>query len=95
VNGTIAAGELEVWSFRGREDFIVRVETWGMDTIIELYGPDMQLIEINDDDTADTGSFIRRQLWTSGTYWVVVRGYDDTAGTYNLVYTGAGSDAAD
>jgi S1-C subfamily serine protease len=95
VNGTIAAGELEVWSFRGREGFIVRVETWGIDTIIELYGPDMTLLEVNDDDAAGTGSFIRRQLWTAGTYRVVVRGFEDTAGTYSLVYTGAGSGAVD
>ena len=95
MSGSIAADEQEIWSFRGREDFIVRVETWGLDTIIELYGPDMQLIEINDDDAAGTGSFIRRQLWSSGTYWVVVRGYEDTAGSYTIVYTGAGSGAVD
>ena len=95
VGGTIAAGEVELWSFTGREEFHVRIETWGLDTVIELYGPDMDLIEMDDDSASGVGSFIRRQLLDTGTYWVVVYGFEDTAGDYRLVYTGAGAGAVD
>ena len=95
VTGTIAAGEVELWSFEGREGFHVRLETWGMDTVMALYSPGMQLLAEDDDGATGTGSLIRQLLPSTGTYWVVVRGYDLGAGDYKLVYTGAGSGAPD
>lgn len=91
VKGTVAGGEVELWEFQGREGFHVRLETWGFDTVLALYGPDMQLLAEDDNSAAGAGSFVRQLLQETGTYRVVISGLGDQDGDYTLVYTGAGA----
>ncbi len=85
VTGSILNGEVELWRFQAAANQIVQLETAGFDTIMALYGPDLQFITENDDAAeAGPGSAITWRLETAGEYRVEVRGFVDSAGDYTL-----------
>jgi len=79
----------EYWAFEGAAGDTVRIEMIGrgdlLDTYLELYGPDGQLLTENDDSGPRYSALIDGYtLPTDGTYRIVARSYDGELGAYQL-----------
>jgi hypothetical protein len=76
------------WTFSGDEGDVVSIDTVGFvleDTYLELYDPEGVLLIEDDDSGADYFARISGiRLPESGTYTVVIRGYNGASGTYEL-----------
>ena len=89
VDGQVNAGDEAPWTFEGSSGDVVTIslsETDGMDTYLELYGPDGGLL--TEDDDSGSGAYDSRinrfRLPSDGTYTIVARDFDYQGGSYRL-----------
>jgi predicted dehydrogenase len=89
MDGRVETGDEDLWAFEGSSGDVVTIamrETEGMDTYLELYGPDGGLL--TEDDDSGSGDYDARisefQLPGDGPYTIVARGYDYEGGSYRL-----------
>ncbi|MBN1179963.1 MAG: pre-peptidase C-terminal domain-containing protein, partial [Anaerolineae bacterium] len=88
VTAVLADGDVHYWTFDGTSGDRVTIsmeQIDGMDTYLELYGPDSAQLTTDDDSGDGLNSLIQNfQLPASGTYTIVARGYSNQAGSYAL-----------
>jgi hypothetical protein len=98
VRGEIRlAGGRDLYTFEGRQGQQVRIaldrpSRSQLDPYLELLDPDGRTLAEDDDSGGDLNALIQVALPRTGTYTVVARGFEDTAGPY--VLTVALSDGA-
>lgn len=92
VNGVIdSTNPSRAWAFEGRQDEIVSFRVQAsptLDPILTIRDPDDQLVITNDDfDYPETRDALIEavRLPDSGTYTVIVSGYEQTQGSFTLV----------
>lgn len=81
------------WTFSGRsgDTFTIELFSTDFDTYLELVSPNDILLEQDDDGAGDGNSRIANyQLQSTGTYTIIVKGYDqyNDVGTYTLRLSG-------
>ena len=93
VEEILGSGEVHLWTFSEGPvtvDITV-VGSDGLDTVLELYGPDNEFIESADSTFSDgTEEIIGIEL-DSGDYTIRIRDFFDDGGSYSLAVTEAGT----
>jgi hypothetical protein len=88
VNGELQEWTGDAWLFTGSagERLTISLESDDFDTVLEIWGPDLSLIEDDDDSGWELNSLIEDfALPTSGTYNIVVHGFSrGERGSYTL-----------
>lgn len=87
VTGTIEEGCTETWLFSGTEGDDVTIETLpvsGLDTVLQLYDINNNLIAEDDNSGTDRNARIETELPHTGEYVVVVSGFGSAAGGYTM-----------
>ncbi len=79
-----------LWTFRGEAGQRVRIEMRKasgseLDSFLELYGPDGQMVAQDDDSLGDRNSLIEYDVEEGGEYTILPRGYDGQQGRYTLL----------
>jgi hypothetical protein len=79
----------ERWIFEGQAGDVVNISMIGRgdltDTVLELYGPNDELVTSNDDSQADAfARIVAYVLPESGSYAIVAKGYGGQIGPYDL-----------
>ena len=79
--GRLQQGQPYVHTFQGEvnQQVIISVESWHFDTYLELHGTDGRLLAENDDAYGISNSRVQVMIPQTGTYTVVVRGFNDNA----------------
>ena len=96
VSGEVAAGEVSAWDFIGLEgetiDIIVTPGD-GLDAMVDVLDESgASILEAGPvDDSFETEEILGLTLPASGTYYIVIRGFADGAGTYELTIGEAGT----
>jgi hypothetical protein len=95
VAGTLAAGEVDFWSFEAAAGTAVAIDLMAdasaLDTYLYLYGADGSVIGENDDFTG-SNSHIELVLPQAGLYLIIAAGYGDSSGDYVLTLSEAGTE---
>lgn len=88
IEGRVTSQEGEFWNFFGEAGQVVQIDAIGQsldDTLLELFGPGLEMLIMDDDGGSGFDSRISGfELPENGTYMIVVRGYDGRTGTYQL-----------
>jgi hypothetical protein len=94
TNGRLTSGEGDLWTFTGREGDILTISlnSTDFDTILNLYAPGGELLQVNDDGGEGTNSQIDFfRVPAGGEYTVWARSYNASAsGAYTLTVTPSG-----
>ncbi len=76
------------WTFQGAVDDRVMIDLKALDSdldpVLHLYGPNGELVAENDDREGSLNSLIEIELPENGTYKIVVSGYDNDGGRYEM-----------
>lgn len=96
VSGEVAAGDVSAWDFIGLEGEtidIVVIPDDALDVVVDVLDENGASILENGevDDSFDTEEILGLTLPVDGTYYIVVRGFADGAGTYELSIGEAGT----
>lgn len=88
VNGEVTSAFGDLWTYAGTSGESISISLEGIDgfdTLLELYGPDQELLIMDDDSGADFSAYIDGfTLPTTGEYFIIARGYNSTTGEYRL-----------
>jgi hypothetical protein len=89
IEGRVTSEEGEFWNFFAEAGQVIQIDAIGQsldDTVLELYGPGLEILIMDDDGGSGFNSRISGfQLPETGAYMIVVRGFDGHTGTYQLI----------
>jgi hypothetical protein len=91
LQGTLAADEAHLWTFsEGPERVDIVVSSEEIDTVLELYGPDNELIDASDSGfSGDDEQLLDIEIPDEESYSIVVREFFGETGAYTLTVTTA------
>ena len=85
---TLPANGAGLWVFQGQANQVVTVDMQdqnsGLDTYLMVYGPDLTVLAENSDFEGTNSHIEPLALPADGQYFIVARGYGDSAGRYRL-----------
>jgi hypothetical protein len=87
VEDAISDNDGDAWTFSGEagDSVTIALNGDGLDTMLELYGPDGTLVAADDDSGPDLSSRLENaRLPVSGEYTILALGYDGQYGYYTL-----------